>query len=145
MGSFITCDNVFVVICSNIGIIFLLLLGMSDAMTRFGLIGTITYDVITGEGENIHEGLGGILYQVAVLCGLGYEVNLYTNLGGELETEVQELTKEWRTLNPGGINTVSGPGNRVFLDYPTGRERIEVLKSVVPPINPDRILGDLSA
>ena len=49
-------------------------------MSRFGLIGTITYDVITIEGKTIHEGLGGILYQAAVLCGLGCEVNLYTNL-----------------------------------------------------------------
>lgn len=111
-------------------------------MSRFGLIGTITYDVITIEGKTIHEGLGGILYQAAVMCGLGYEVNLYTNLGRELEKEVQELTKEWRTLNKEGINIVSGPGNRVFLDYRSGRERIEVLKSVVPPISPDRILKD---
>ena len=111
-------------------------------MKCFGIIGTITYDVITGEGKNIHSGLGGILYQVAVLCGLGYEVNLYTNLGRELETEVRELTENWRTLNPGGINMVPGPGNRVFLDYPMDRERIEVLRVVVPPINPDRILRD---
>jgi len=112
-------------------------------MSRFGLIGTITYDVITIEGKTIHKGLGGILYQAAVLCGLGCEVNLYTNLGRRLETEVQELTKEWRTLNKRGIDMVSGPGNRVFLDYRSGRERIEVLKSVVPPICPDRILKDL--
>ncbi|UCE42011.1 MAG: hypothetical protein JSV17_03265 [Candidatus Aminicenantes bacterium] len=112
-------------------------------MSRFGLVGTITYDVITMEGETIHEGLGGILYQAAVLCGQEYEVNLYTNLGQGLETKVQELIKEWRTLNIGGINMVPGPGNRVFLDYLAGRERIEVLKSVVPPINPDRILKDL--
>lgn len=112
-------------------------------MSRFGLIGTITYDVITIEGKTIHEGLGGILYQAAVLCGLGYEVNLYTNLGRGLETEVQELIKEWRTLDKGSIDMVSGPGNRVFLDYRSGRERIEVLKSVVPPISRDRILKDL--
>jgi hypothetical protein len=112
-------------------------------MSRFGLIGTITYDVITIEGKTIHEGLGGILYQAAVLCGLGYEVNLYTNLGQGIETEVQELTKEWRALNKGGINMVSGPGNRVFLDYRSGRERIEVLKAVVPPISSERILKDL--
>jgi sugar/nucleoside kinase (ribokinase family) len=114
-----------------------------DARPRFGLIGTITYDVITGEDKTIHEGLGGILYQAAVLCGLGQEVNLYTNLGKELETKVQELTKEWTSLDKRGIKMVPGPGNRVFLDYPEGGERIEVLKSVVPPINLDLILKDL--
>ncbi len=112
-------------------------------MKRFGLIGTITYDVITTEGKTTHEGLGGILYQVAVLCGLGYEVNLYTNLGRELESEVRELIKKWGTLNTVGINMVPGPGNRVFLDYSRGRERIEVLKSVVPPIESSMILNDL--
>jgi sugar/nucleoside kinase (ribokinase family) len=115
-----------------------------DAMSCFGLIGTITYDVITSEGQTTHEGLGGILYQAAVLCGLGQRVNLYTNLGIELNTEVQELTKKWTSLNKRGIKLVPGPGNRVFLDYPSGGERIEVLKSVVPPMNPDLILEDLS-
>ncbi len=114
-----------------------------NVMTRFGLIGTITYDLITTEGKTTYEGLGGILYQVAVLCGLGYEVNLYTNLGRELESEVRKLIKEWGTLNTGGINVVPGPGNRVFLDYSKGRERIEVLKSVVPPIGSSLILDDL--
>jgi sugar/nucleoside kinase (ribokinase family) len=112
-------------------------------MSRFGLIGTITYDVITSERKTVHEGLGGILHQTAVLCGLGYEVNLYTNLGQELETEVRRLTEEWKTLNAAGINMVSGPGNRVFLDYTPGRERIEVLKSIVPPIDSGRIIDDL--
>jgi sugar/nucleoside kinase (ribokinase family) len=114
-----------------------------NAMSCFGLIGTITYDVITTERKTTHEGLGGILYQVAVLCGLGYEVNLYTNLGRELEAEVRELTKEWKTLNTGGISMVPGPGNRVFLDYGKGRERVEVLESVVPPIGSSLILNDL--
>jgi hypothetical protein len=112
-------------------------------MSLFGLIGTITYDVITRGEKTLHEGLGGILYQAAVLCGWGHRVNLYTNLGLELETEVRELTKEWKSLNREGVSMVPGPGNRVFLDYPRGKERGEVLKSVVPPICPDRILEDL--
>ena len=113
-------------------------------MSRFGLIGAITHDVISAEGKTIHEGLGGILYQAAVLCGLGYHVNLYANLGRGLEEEVHELVKEWGTLNAKGIKMVSGSGNRVSLDYPSGKERIEVLKSVVPPIRSDRVLKDLS-
>ena len=84
-------------------------------MPCFGLIGTITYDVISNAEETIHEGLGGILHQAAFLCALGQEVSLYTNLGRELGTKVQELTKEWKTLRREGISTVSGPGNRVFL------------------------------
>lgn len=112
-------------------------------MTCFGLIGTITYDVISNEEGTIHEGLGGILHQTAVLCGLAHEVNLYTNLGRELETAVRDLTKDWKTLRGKGIRTVSGPGNRVFLHYPHRGERVEVLRAVVPPIDPDRILDDL--
>lgn len=112
-------------------------------MPRFGLIGTITYDVISNEEGTVHEGLGGILHQAAVLCGLAQEVNLYTNLGRELETDVRELTKDWKTLRREGISTVSGPGNRVFLHYPRRGERVEVLKTVVPPIIPDRIMNDL--
>lgn len=112
-------------------------------MPCFGLIGTITYDVISNEEGIIHEGLGGILHHAAVLCGLGQEVRLHTNLGQELEAKVHELTKEWRTLRREGIRIVSGPGNRVFLHYPRRGERVEVLKAAVPPLAPDRILNDL--
>lgn len=112
-------------------------------MPRFGLIGSVTYDVISNEGGTVHEGLGGILHQTAVLCGLAQEVNLYTNLGRELETAVRDLTKDWKTLRRKGIRIVSGPGNRVFLHYPRRGERVEVLRAVVPPIDPDRILDDL--
>ena len=115
-----------------------------NAMSRFGLIGTITYDVITAEGKTVHEGLGGILYQAALLCGLGCHVDLYTNLGRSLERKVRRLTKEWKTLNTEEVSIVPGPGNRVFLDYPSGGERIEVLRSVVPPVDPLRILKGLS-
>jgi sugar/nucleoside kinase (ribokinase family) len=114
-----------------------------NVLPRFGLAGTITYDVITAEGKTVHRGLGGILYQVAVLCAMGYHVNLYTNLGLVLEEKVMELTKNWKTLDMEGVNMVPGPGNRVFLEYPSGGERTEVLQSVVPPIDPSRILQDL--
>ena len=84
-------------------------------MSCFGLIGTITYDVISNEEGKIHEGLGGVLHQAAVLCGLEKKVNLYTNLGRELDAEVRELTKKWPTFRREGIRVVSGPGHRVFL------------------------------
>lgn len=112
-------------------------------MARFGIAGTVTHDVITASGKIVHEGLGGILYQAAILCGRGYPVYLYTNLGVALEKEVEDLTKEWRTLHTQGVLVVPGPGNRVFLNYPPQGERTEVLESVVPPIDPHRILEDL--
>jgi hypothetical protein len=112
-------------------------------MSKFALIGTITYDVITKGKRILYRGLGGILYQAAVLCAMGFDVNLYTNLGLKLEPDVRRLTKEWKTLHKETINRVPGPGNRVFLDYPAGRERVEVLRSVVPPVSPGRILDDL--
>jgi sugar/nucleoside kinase (ribokinase family) len=110
---------------------------------RFGLIGTITYDVITHEIGAGFRGLGGILHQAAILCGLNQEVFLYTNLGEELSEEFYEMTKNWNTLHTQGINRVRGPGNRVFLHYPQRGERIEVLKSVVPPLDPRKILQDM--
>ena len=62
---------------------------------KFGLIGTITHDVITLESGQSFEGIGGVLYQAAVLCGLGREVFLYTNLGEELEPEVPPFPRRW--------------------------------------------------
>jgi len=112
-------------------------------VSRFGLIGTITYDVISHEKALGYEGLGGVLHQVAVLCGLKKEVSLYTNLGQELSEEFGKTTHNWTTLHKQGINRVSGPGNRVFLCYPQMGERVEILKSVVPPLNPEKILCDL--
>jgi hypothetical protein len=87
--------------------------------------------------------VGGVLHQAAVLCGLSEEVFLYTNLGEELRDEFSATTKKWKTLHRQGINCVPGPGNRVFLDYPRKGERLEVLKSVVPPLNPEKILNDI--
>ena len=112
-------------------------------MSRFGLIGTITYDVITHETGAGFRGVGGVLHQAAVLCGLNEEVFLYTNLGEELSDEFSASIKKWKTLHRQGINFVPGPGNRVFLDYPRKGERLEVLKSVVPPLNPEKILHDI--
>jgi len=112
-------------------------------MPRFGLIGTITYDVITHETGAGFRGLGGILHQAAILCGLNQDVFLYTNLGEELNDEFSDTIKNWKTLHTQGINRVSGPGNRVFLHYPQRGERIEVLKSVVPPLSPRKILLDI--
>ena len=111
--------------------------------TNFGLIGTITSDVITFDSGRSIKGIGGILYQAAVLCGLREDVCLYTNLGEELALEVEEIIKSWSTLQRDGINRVPGPGNQVHLHYPEGGERVETLRSVVPPLNPRQIIEDM--
>ena len=110
---------------------------------KFGLIGTITYDLITFDSGKSFEGLGGVLYQAAVLCGIGEEVCLYTNLGEELSEDVEGVTRSWKSLRRHGIKRVSGPGNRVHLHYPERGERVEVLKAVVPPLNPARVIEDI--
>ncbi len=110
---------------------------------NFGLIGTITYDEITFENGQRITGLGGVLYQAAVLSGLGEKVFLFTHLGEELVEEVDELIKAWSSLNKEGIRHVPGSGNRVHLHYPEKGERVEVLKSVVPPLNPRSIIEHL--
>lgn len=110
---------------------------------NFGLIGTITHDEITFEHGQRITGLGGILYQAAVLSGLGEKVFLFTHLGEELVEEVDELIKGWSSLSKGGIRHVPGPGNRVHLHYPEKGERVEVLKSVVPPLDPRSIIENL--
>jgi len=111
---------------------------------KFGLIGTITRDVIAFESGLTIEGIGGVLYQAAVLCGLGKDVFLYSNLGQELVRDVESIIKGWSTLHKEGIQHVRGPGNQVNLFYPQKGERVEVLKSVVPPLNPVQILKDLA-
>jgi len=113
-------------------------------MSTFGLIGTITADhVIRDEGPP-HTGPGGILYQGAVLCGLGENVRLFANCGLEQKKEVENLIGHWPTLGTAGLRFVPGPGNQVFLRYSERlKERDEVLQSVVPPLDPDRILADL--
>jgi len=113
-------------------------------MSTFGLIGTITSDTITREDGPALTGLGGILYQAAVLCGLAEDVLLYSNCGAELETEVRSLIGAWPTLCTNGLEFVPGPGNRVFLRYSGHlKEREEVLEFVVPPLDASRVLPDL--
>jgi hypothetical protein len=110
---------------------------------KFGLIGTITEDEITFDSGQRITGLGGVLYQAAVLCGLGEETSLYTNLGEDLADEVNRVVKDWPTLQKKGIRQVPGPGNQVHLHYPEKGERIEVLKSVVPHLRPEPVIEDL--
>jgi hypothetical protein len=110
---------------------------------NFGLIGTITYDDITFLSGQQISGLGGVLYQASVLCGLGKDVSLHTNLGEELVEDVTQLVRKWSTLQKKSIRRVPGPGNRVHLHYPEKGERVEVLKSVVPPLDPAPIIADL--
>jgi hypothetical protein len=108
---------------------------------RFGLVGTITYDVITSdEGERI-EGLGGVLYQAAVLSGQGKKISLFTNTGKDLFPLVDKAVKKWPPIDTGGMNEVIGAGNQVSLHYPEEGERIEVLRSVVPPLDPDYLVS----
>lgn len=110
---------------------------------RIALIGTITHDTISHESGFSHEGIGGVLYQAAVLCGLGKNVILYTNLGLRLVPRAEKIILKWSNLHQEGIQHVEGSGNRVELYYPEKGERIEVLKSVVPPVSAARILKDL--
>lgn len=114
-----------------------------DLKKKIGLVGTITSDNITFEEGRILEGLGGILYQAAVLCGLGKEVSLFTNLGEELVQDVDKVIQKWPSLEISGIIHVPGPGNRVNLHYPKKGERIEILESVVPPLDPVFLISTL--
>ncbi len=109
----------------------------------FGLIGTITSDEITFDSGQTIRGLGGVLYQAAVLCGLGKEVHLYTNLGEGLVHDVEKMVENWTTLRQEGICQVPGPGNQVHLHYPEKGERVETLRSVVPPLNPRQVIEDM--
>lgn len=108
-----------------------------------GLLGSITHDVITFSSGKTTEGWGGILYPASVLCGLGRDVCLMTNLAEEMAPSVSQLIKDWPTLHVEQRETVPGPGNRVNLFYPERGERQEILNSVVPPLEPERILNKL--
>ncbi len=114
------------------------------AARDFVLIGAISRDEITREGGGNFVNLGGVLYQAAVLCGLGRTIRLYTHLADGLAAEVESLTADWLTLGREGLVRVPGPGNRVRLSYPLRGERVEVLRSAVPPLDPGPILHDLS-
>lgn len=118
--------------------------GMSEGRRgRFAVMGTIGFDVITHDGGEGYSGVGGILYQAAGLCGLGLEVALFANVGEEFESEVRSITGRWPTCHAEGIRAVPGPGNRVFLHYPARGERVEVLRSHVAPLEPQRIIDGL--
>ena len=110
---------------------------------KFGLIGSITYDEITYASGELITGLGGVLYQAAVLCGLGEEVFLHAHLGEEVADKMEKTVENWTTLHKEGILSVSGQGNQVHLHYPKEGERIETLKAVVDPLDPNPILKDL--
>jgi len=113
-------------------------------MSTFGLIGTITSDHITDDAGPRYRGLGGILYQAAVLCGLSEDVLLFANCGEDLRSEVDGLARDWRTLRRDGLSFVPGAGNRVFLHYSERlKEREEILESAVAPLEPERLFGAL--
>ncbi len=108
------------------------------------LVGTITSDRIAYEGGPAFSGIGGILYQAAVLAGLGDEVRLVTNVGAEAASEAEKLWTGWPGLRREGVRVVPGAGNRVHLFYPAHGERREVLDSIVPPLEPERIAAAAS-
>ena len=110
---------------------------------KFALLGTITYDRIHSQAGFRWQGLGGVLYQAATLCALGEEVYLYSNLGQRLVPEVERITRSWPNLHGQGIKLVPGPGNEVHLYYPQEGERKEILKSVVPSLQPEQLLKGL--
>lgn len=110
----------------------------------FGLVGTITYDFISFSSGQSFSGSGGILYQAAALCGLGKEVHLFSNLGEELLPIVKKATSKWPGCKIRGLCVVPGPGNRVHLRYPARGERVEVLESCVPALNPDPLIHKAS-
>lgn len=114
-----------------------------DKNRRFGLIGTITRDVITQASGRIQSGLGGILYHGAGLCALDQDVTLFANVARDLLPQVRSLVDRWPTFDGTEVEAVSGPGNRVFLHYPEEGERVEVLESCVPPLRPDGVLANL--
>lgn len=115
--------------------------GKSDI---FGLVGTITYDSISFFSGQSFSGLGGILYQAAALCGLGKEVHLFSNLGEELLPLVKKVTSMWPGCKTRGLCVVPGPGNRVCLHYAARGERVEVLESCVPALNPSPLIHQAS-
>lgn len=114
----------------------------AEKSEKFGLIGTITHDVITYASGQVFRGLGGILYQAAALCGLGKEVFLYTHLGKNLARKVKKIIAQWPTCHTQEIRIVPGQGNNVFLHYPDKGERIEILESHVPPLKPQRVIEE---
>lgn len=114
-------------------------------MGPFGLIGTVTSDHIVREEGGSFEGLGGVLYQASVLCGLGENVRLFSNCGDELRPLVEATIRDWPGLDRTGLIYVPGPGNQVHLKYSDRlKEREEVLRSVVPGLDPAVVLPRLA-
>jgi hypothetical protein len=110
----------------------------------FGLIGTVSWDEVSYETGKRFANLGGVLYQAALLCGLARGTQLYARLAAGLAPQFDVLTKDWPWLRREGLSRVPGPGNRVRLFYPEQKERVEVLESVVPALEPGPVLEDLS-
>jgi len=115
----------------------------SDPNKRVGLIGTVTHDVIGSDSGNTYEGLGGILYQAAALCGLNTKASLYANIGEDLAHQIDRIIEKWPDLDTAGMRKVPDASNLVHLHYPESGERVEILESVVPAIESDRVLDDL--
>ncbi len=114
-------------------------------MSKFGLIGTITSDEILYDDGRSFRGLGGVLYQAAALCGFGHSVRLAAQCGEDLRGDVEGLVSGWPTLDREGLRFVPGPGNRVELRYSERlKEREEILRSVVPPLDPSFLLGRMA-
>lgn len=113
---------------------------MNSLAYRFGLVGSITRDLNTSETGLKYEGLGGILYHAASLCGLGQNVRLLANVGQSLYPELEVLAGMWPEMDISRVGIVPGDGNRVHLHYPANGERTEILKSVVPPLLAGQIL-----
>jgi hypothetical protein len=113
-------------------------------MTRqkpFGLIGSITSDTIVSESGAVYRGLGGILYQTAALCGLGESVILFARKSPEILSDIEKLSSEWGLLLPGSVPPVPNPPNRVELFYSKRGERREILRSAVPPVVSEEVIG----
>lgn len=118
--------------------------GLRKRGENFGLVGTITLDFISLSSGQFFSGLGGILYQAAALCGLGKKVHLFSNLGQELWPLFTKVTANWLGCGTEGICVGPGPGNRVHLCYPQRGERVEVLESCVPPLDPQGLIEEAS-
>ncbi len=117
----------------------------ASLMAEFGLIGTITSDRILYDDGRFFRMLGGVLYQAAVLCGLDENVRLFSNCGQDMRGEVESLIADWATLKREGLCFIAGPGHVVELRYSElAREREEILRSSVPPLDPAPLLAGRS-
>lgn len=116
------------------------MINLSKRAARFGLIGSITWDTIKLANGEMWQGPGGILYQAASLCALGYEVMLICKVGEEIWTKINKIISSWTSLKTDAVKIVPGRGNQVYLYYPKKGERKERLKWAVPPLTASDIL-----